>query len=910
LNIRGQGSLSSSSPYILIDGIRATQSEFANLNPNDIENISILKDAASASIYGAHAAFGVILVETKKGNRNKFSINYSNSVRIKKRIFVPDFVNSVEYAKVANEAGRNFNGQETFSQEQIQMMQDFIDGKLGKYGTAENPNNPNQWLGIGDGSSNGWLNGYANTDWWELMYKNVDVTQKHDLSFRGGGEKWTYYVSGGILSDPGQLRYGDKSEYFSRQNLNSNISVNVTKWLKLTNIGRVTKTRNSFPATLEGASRGRLYHDIMRFSPNIPWRTPPVVDNDGTIIVPEQLDFLPGFNENNGFDKYTNFEFLSSFRAEIKITKDLVLNGDYSFKRNTHEETLNYKRWDLLGPDGAPSITYQKNNNQIKKDWSIQNYESFNIYANYKKSLLNGHNLDLLLGYQQEESNSEGLTAGRMVVVGSDLNSINTAVGEIIQPNNPIESFATVGAFGRFSYNYQQKYLMEFQGRYDGSSKFAPGHRFGIFPSVSLGYNLDRENYWKALEKVVNRLKIRASWGKLGNQEVTGYLFQPAISISTQLPWVIDGERPVYVNPPNIVSPNITWETSSTLNFGIDASFVKNRLSGTFDIYTRKVDNMFGPIAALPATLGVAPPETNSASLKTKGWEFTLGWRDQEGSISYNARLMLSRNRTIVTRYNNPEKVIGFRYEGEVLGEIWGYEANSLFQSEEEVTKYLSAVDLNFLGTNWQPGDVKYIDLNEDGKVNNGNNTISDPGDRRIIGNSNPQFQISFLAGISWRNFDLDMLLQGVGKTGVFMDDYATLLWGWNSQPHTHLTQKAIDNMWTKENPGGYLPIQLSSGGRSGFTKDRFPSTRYLLNGSYLRLKSLDIGYTLKAPLAKRLRLNKLRVFVAGENLVTFTKMWSTFDPELAVTGTKGRTSDGRAYPLARVFSFGLDVSF
>jgi TonB-linked SusC/RagA family outer membrane protein len=910
LNIRGVGSLSSSQPYVLIDGVRATQEELADLNPNDIESISILKDAASAAIYGAQAAYGVILVNTKSGQENqKFTINYSNSIRFKRRIYVPPTVSSVTFAKIANEANENYDGQTMFSDEQITMMQNFIDGKLGKYGTAPDPDHPNQWLGIGDGSSNGWYSGFANTNWWDIMFKKTEVTQQHDISLRGGSKNVTYYLSGGYFNDPGQLRYGSNEEYYRRYNLYSNVSATITKWLKISNITRITQVNNSFPATLEGGTRSRLYHDIMRFSPNTPWRTPPVKDAQGNVIVPSQLAFNAGFNENNGSNKYDIDKLVSTLRAEISVNKDLTVKGDFTFKRRFYNKTLNFKKWILMGPLGTPSLTFQANNNQITKYWQKLRYGSFNIYANYKKTLLKVHHFNLLVGYQQEEYNNEQLTVGRKDVIDDELSSVNAAVGDLVGPDNPIDEWATLGAFGRLTYNYKNKYLFEFNGRYDGSSKFAKDNRFGLFPSISLGYNIDKEKFWSPLRNIINRLKIRASWGKLGNQEVTGYLYLPTISVTTQLPWIIGNERPVYTNPPQITSPDITWETAVTKNLGADLGFLNNRLSASFDAYIRRTYNMFGPVSALPTVLGTAPPETNSATLKTKGWELVVGWRDHVQPFDYNVKFMLSNNNTFITKYNNPDKVLSNYYVGEELGEIWGFEAAQLFQSEGEVQKYTSQVNLSYLGTNWQPGDVKYKDLNRDGKVDVGDNTVSNPGDQRIIGNSHPQYRISLQGGISWKNFSLNMLWSGIGKRDIMLDTYASLFWGFNGQPHTHLTNYVIDRAWSKSNPNGYLPIQLSSGGRAGFGKDRQPSSRYIQNGAYIRLQNLNIGYAFSPSITQKLHLKELRIYFSGENLLTLTKMWPNFDPGLAATGSISRTSDGRDYPLAQVYSIGINVS-
>lgn len=913
INIRGVGSLSNSSPYILINGVRATEAELSALNPLDIQNISVLKDAASTAIYGAQAAFGVILIETKKGTANKpFEINYTNNFRFRKRIYVPEFVSSVKYAEVLNDASMNYSGQVAINEEQMQKIIDFYEGRIEDQ-TEAHPNNPNQWLGIESGTSDGWFSGYANSNWWDVIYKDIEFAQKHDISASGGSENITFHVSGSFFNDEGALNFGDQNEYFKRYNFDSYVNATITDWLSISNNTRFYQENNSFPATLEGASRGRLFHDAMRFSILAPWKTPAVTDDQGNVVVPEQLALLPGWLENNGFNAYNDNNLVSTFKVELDLTKNLTVKGDYSFKKNFYDRTLNYKRWSLLGPDGRPSITYQANNNQILKDVRKTDYTSYNIYANYRNSFAEKHNLDLVVGYQQEENDYFQLDVARQTVIADNLNSLNIAIGDVIGPNNPITTWGTMGAFGRLSYNYMEKYLVEFNGRYDGSSKFEEGDRFGFFPSASIGYNIHRESFWDAgISNIINTFKLRASYGKLGNQNVSSYLYLSNIPINTRLSWIMDGVRPNYSGMPAIVSPDITWETSVTKNLGADMTFLGSRLAATFDIYERQTENMFGPSGALPAVLGTNPPQMNSASLKTNGWELTLGWRDRVSDFSYFINFMLSDNVSEITAYHNPNKILSNWYVGQKIGEIWGFEVDELFQTEEEVQSYLSEVDLSYFGTGWQPGNVKYKDLNNDDKVNVGDNTKDNPGDRVIIGNSEPRYRYSINGGFTFNNFDLTMLWQGIGKRDYWPDSYATLFWGWNSRGHSNITEPVLD-YWSTNNTNAYLPLPLEAGGTSGFGKDRHPSTRYLQSSAFIRLKSLSVGFNIPQSLMNRVNaIKRARIYLNGENLLTFTNLWENFDPELvyARDASGSRIGEGRAYPLARVYGFGLNITF
>ncbi|MDD4107506.1 MAG: TonB-dependent receptor [Prolixibacteraceae bacterium] len=911
MNIRGIGSLSSSSPYILINGIRASESELAALNPNDIQNISVLKDAASAAIYGAQAAYGVILVETKKGSYNKdLEVTYSNNFRLKKRIYVPPMLGSETYAEVLNIASKNYSGQVAIGEEQMAKIRAFSRGEIENQ-TEPNPANPNQWLGIESGTSNGWFSGYANSNFWDIIYKDQEFAQKHDISASGGSDRIFYNISGSYFDDSGALNYGDENEYFKRYTFESNVTSNITDWLIISNNTRFYQENNSFPATLEGDSRGRLYHDAMRFPPLAPYKTPAITDDEGNEIVPEQLALIPAWLENNGFSAYNENNLISTFKAEWQIVENLKLKGDFSFKKIFYDRTMNFKRWSLLGPDGKPNITYQMNNNQIEKDIRKTDYTSYNIYANYVKSF-GEHNFDIVAGYQQEEQNYFRLNTARQDVLANNLNSLNIAIGEITTYNNPISTWGTLGVFGRLSYNYKEKYLFEFNGRYDGSSKFEEGDRFGFFPSVSVGYNIHKENFWASsgMSDIINTFKLRVSLGQLGNQNVGSYLYLANIPINTRLAWIDNGQRPNYSDMPGIVSPDITWETSVTRNIGADLTFLNNRLSAIFDIYSRDTDNMFGPSAALPSVLGASPPRTNSASLNTKGWELTLGWRDRYRDFRYSVNFMLADNKSVITKYHNPDKVLSSWYEGEVIGEIWGFEVDELFQTQSEVEEYLSEINLSYFGTGWQPGDVKYKDLNGDKKVNLGENTKNNPGDRRIIGNDQPRYNYSLSGNASWKNFDFHMLWQGIGKRDYFPSNYATLFWGWNSRGHTNISEAVLD-FWSEDNPDGYLPLPLEAGGANGFAKDRYTSTRYLQNSSYIRLKSLSFGYTLPASLTNRINfVDRVKFYFNGENLLTISKLWENFDPELAQVTGSGRIGDSRAYPLARVLGFGVNVTF
>lgn len=913
MNVRGIGSLSSSNPYILIDGTRATQTELAALNARDIETISVLKDAAASAIYGAQAAYGVILIQTKRGERGReFEFNYKNNIMFRNRIYVPSSVDALTWAKVFNDATMTQAGQIAIGEEQMEKIRAYMNGEI-EYQTEPHPNNPNYWLGIESGASGGWFSGYANNDWMDIMYKDIEFAQKHDISARGGSENITYYISGGYFHDPGSLNFAGDNENHERYNFTSNVSADLTNWFEISNNTRFSQVSNVFPATLDSDNRGRIYHDIRRFVPIAPYKTPEIRDEEGNVIVPEQLAIMPGWTKNNGYTAYDDRIFVTTFRGRIQlIPNELILRGDFTYRLGNYDETFNYKKWTLLGPDGNPNIVNQASNNQIRKTQRTTNYTSFNVMLDYTKSFAGIHNLSLLAGVQQEEHNFSSLQVARLNVLAPDLNSQNVAVGDVLGPYNPMSTWGTLGIFGRITYNYQEKYLFESNLRYDGTSRFPEDARWGFFPSASIGWNIHREDFWMPVSDVFGIFRLRVSYGKLGNQEVASYLHLPGIPMFRRLNWIIDGERPDYAGMPNIVSPDITWENSFTRNLGVDLGFLENRLLTTFDIYERKTENMFGPSAALPAVLGTSPPRTNSASLLTKGWELEVNWRDIiANDFRYNLTFMISDNVSEITEYHNPDNVLSQWYVGQTIGEIWGYEADGLFQTWDEVNEYLEQVDLTFIGTNWRPGHVKYKDLTGDGRVDEGNNTLDNHGDKRIIGNSSPRYRFSLQGGFAWRNIDMNILLTGVGKRDYWPDAYNTLFWGWQRRAHSTVTEATLD-YWREDNPGAYLPIQTDNHTTSGYAKDRLPSTRYLQDASYMRLRSLNIGYTLPRSFTQKVNIKNLRVYCIGENIFTLTNLWENLDPELAIQHADGtnRHGPGRTYPLARTISFGVDVTF
>ncbi len=519
--------------------------------------------------------------------------------------------------------------------------------------------------------------------------------------------------------------------------------------------------------------------------------------------------------------------------------------------------------------------------------------------------------MNILAGYQQETYNYFNLSANAPHVLTDEIPSVSTAVGTKTV-DDQIGHWATQGVFGRLNYNFSEKYLLEFNFRFDGSSRFEPDSRWGFFPSVSAGWVMSEENFYP-LKNAIEVLKIRGSYGSIGNQNVRNYLYVPTMGVG-QAGWLFGGQRLWSVGTPNITSINLTWETVSTLDFGIDISTLDNRLSATFDWYESKTGNLVGPGEAVPVLLGTAVPKKNGGEITTRGWELEISWRNRVNQFSYGIRGILSDYRSKVTSYTNPTKILSTYYEGMDLGEIWGMETAGLFQSVEDVGSY--PIDQTFLysGT-WNPGDVKYVDLNGDGAIGIGDNTVDNPGDKKIIGNSTPRFQYGVSLNASWKGIDMSLLIQGVAKSDLDIRGLGTFRGPANGPLHANAYEEHLD-FWRDDssplgaNPNGYFPTPYAQYRGQNTKNYGNPTTRYLQNGAYVRLKNLQIGYTIPSKITQKVKISNLRIYLSGENLLTSTKLM-IYDPE----SFKGRTEGyggrpGDQYPMSRVYSMGLSVNF
>ncbi|MDE5759466.1 MAG: SusC/RagA family TonB-linked outer membrane protein, partial [Bacteroides sp.] len=465
-------------------------------------------------------------------------------------------------------------------------------------------------------------------------------------------------------------------------------------------------------------------------------------------------------------------------------------------------------------------------------------------------------------------------------------------------------SWTTAGFFGRLNYDYKGRYLFEGNIRYDGSSRFLRNNRWNWFPSFSAGWNISQEAFWEDYTDIVNTLKLRASWGELGNQNTDNwYPFYPTIGYTTKGGnWLINGDKPNIASQPSLVSALLTWEKNRTWEVGLDWGALNNRLTGSFGYFQRKTYDMVGPAQELPDVLGASEPKINNLDMTSKGWDLQISWRDVIRDFSYGVSLTLSDNIVVIDKYPNPSKSLSTYYDGAKLGDIWGYTTIGIANTQEEMDKHLASANQSQFGSNWTAGDIMYADLNGDGVVNNGQNTLENHGDLTVIGNSTPRYNFGLNLDAAWKGFDLKVFFQGTLKRD-YMAGSATFWGATGTGKWQALGFKAHEDYWTPENTSAYYPRPDWSGGRNTYTQ-----TRYLQNAAYCRLKNLTLGYTLPKSLTQKFYVENLRLFVSGENLLTITNFTDVSDPELIGAGYGNNL--GKTYPLSKTVSLGLSVTF
>ena len=906
-NIRGATSIGQGgNALVLIDGVEGNP---ALLNPNDIETVSILKDAASASIYGARAAFGVVLITTKKPVKDKVQVTYNSNYALKTPTTVPEFVtNSYQWATLFNEAFSSWNNYASTPQNVNKTMR-FSQAYLEELKRrSEDPSLPKVEVDPVTGE----YVYYDNHNWMDDLYKKATFSNDQNLSVTGGSDKVSFFLSGRYMNQPGLFKYN--SDDYKTYSFRARGTVQVTPWLSIDNNLNFSNVLYHTPMNV-GEGGGIWRNIVAEGHPMAPMFNP-----DGTLTHSAAYTVGDYWYGKNGMDYDRNIFRNTTSLATNFLDNTLRIKGDFTYQTSNNNE----KRIRVPVPfSRSPNVVDYVGLafNDIRQIYRNTEYLASNLYGEYENTINNQHHFKVLGGFNYELSTYKRLGAERNGLIYEDATDMNLALGDAIAATGGYEQWNIMGSFFRLNYDFKNRYLLELNGRYDGSSKFPSNERFAFFPSISAGWRISGEPFWKVPSYLVSDLKVRASYGSLGNGNIGSYVFQEQMNLNRSSR-ILNGLQPSYTTNPGVIPAGLTWETATTTNLGLDLGMLRNKLTFTGEVYLRKTTDMFTTGVQLPAVFGAGSPRGNYADLETKGFELSLGWRDMFNlsarPFNYNMRVVLSDNVSTITKYNNPDKRLSDYYEGQRLGEIWGYVTDGFFTSEDQVRK---SADQSLFNTTaqgiWRPGDIKFRDINNDGVINRGDNTFSSHGDLVVIGNELPRYRFGINLGADYRNFFFSTFLQGVGKQNWYPSRGANTFWGQYNAPYGHTPVSQLGNIWTEENPNAYFPrytgyIAFTAGGTL-----REVQTRYLQNVAYLRMKNLQVGYNLPASIASKMRMSRASIYFSGENLLTFSPMHKiTRDIDVENTGDSDQDldntnqGDGLNYPMLKSYSIGLTITF
>ncbi len=877
LQIRGFSSVNGNKPLVLIDGVAG---DLSTLDPNDIATVTVLKDAA-ASIYGARAADGVILITTKKGRKGSPSVNYTANFGVKTPAFLKNVTTTLQLAEMSNEALTNVG---------LPGVPDSIFTNIRQHAA---PNPTSGWVTY----LQNYPGFYTDNNWNKILYGNA-LQQTHNLNVTGGSETSSYLFSVGYINDNGVFKYGKNNS--DRYNLRMNYDF---KLLKKINI----YTSNSY--NTEIINEPSSWQDVMSNTPRmfnfVPLHNPlgQYYTYQGFVNPAQELE--------EGGTRLSNLSTFSfNIKADAEILKGLKITGQVGINNSNNNDNANYKtfnEYDYIG--GLQGLRNPLNSAYYINSRTL--YKSYTGFIEYSRQVATDHNFSLMAGASYEKNTGLGTTVNGSNFAGNELFTLNLAdqtQAAYTQLNGYNTDWALASYFSRFSYAFRNKFFLDATLRLDGSSKFSPQERWSaLFPAVSAAYNFTEEKFMKSLH-FINNLKLRASWGKAGNQDINAfgnYGYIPLVSISGSYP----------LGSPNaglpgatssIASSTRTWETIETANLGLDWGFLENRLTGSLDIYDKQNRNMLVN-AQVPVTLGGTPPSQNLGHLVTKGFDLSLGWRDQIGAFKYSITLMLSDSKNKLAELQGNDILtpgLNYAHQGYSIDSYFGYAYNGIIQNEQQLTGYKK---LGGIPNNIGVGDVMFKDVDGDGEITAyGDPAKGSKGDLIYLGSLLPRYTYSSNINLSYGNFDLSVLLQGVGKEINIRDgSFAVPMSAIYFQPLQYYYGKE----WTPKNAGAKYPRLIA--GAVGFDNLLDYNWQYssmrVNNLAYLRFKVITIGYNLPFSICERLKLTSARLYISGEDLFTISKgTWDgSFDPEEGY-----QRSDEQTYLFTNVKSIGLDIKF
>lgn len=933
-NVRGSGSINGGEPYILVDGV---EQSLNNVNPADIESITVLKDASASAVYGARAAYGVVLVTTKSGKSGEASVNYNGSVGFSSPIGMPEMMSSSAFAGHMNQMRENSGKSPLFTPDAIERLEAFQASPYSEEYPGISVNSS------GDGWASAYYNQYADTDWFDYYFKDRSVRQSHNLNVTGGTSKVRYYAGAGYVHQGGLIDHVE--DELDKYNVNIKFSFLPKEWLRFSFANNLTVTDISRPM----ADQTIFYAQISDKYPT-QVTTLPV---DGAYEIPSWNEVM--YLKETSFDRLSVSDAMS-FSLTLSPIDGMDITAEMKGRLDVQNSSfsMGFPRTTLPG-GGVVTTSGGKQGYQYPgMHWKNTNFGSytrghmFNYYlspsitASYQ-TVMGRHFLKIMAGFQAElQENSNGYTY-KDGILSDDIFSFDNATGNVVADENR-DHWSTMGFFARVNWNWREIVFVESSGRADASSRFAPGHRWGLFPSFSAGVDIARMDFFMDAYVPVTQLKFRISYGRLGNQNGAGlyrYLGLMALNPSDANAWLLPGtssepSKGTVAYAPGMVSPDMTWEKVDNANIGLDVTAFDYRLNIAFDAYQRTTRDMLGPAESIPLIGGISSADrakVNNATLRNRGWELSVNWTDRLAcGFNYRAGFNLFDYRAVITQYNNPEGIISNNhtglsankgyYEGMDVGEIWGYKADRLFASDAEAAGYDK--DLSFFKPQgqWKAGDLRYEDVNGDGEVNPGKGTLDDHGDLTVIGNATPRFSFGINLALGYKGFEVSALLQGVGKRDFPMAG-STYLFGGRNYFKDHLDR------FSEENPSGWLP-RLTDGTGAGDqdwkVNTGYNTSRYLLNAAYVRLKNLMVSYTFGKGVLDKIRLKGLKIYVSCDNVLTLDALPAAFDPETlnivntwaggslntapGLTSPMVQNGNGKVYPLSRTMVMGVDIKF
>jgi TonB-linked SusC/RagA family outer membrane protein len=868
-NIRGFGT-----PLIIIDGMPSTAEVFNLLDPNDIEDFSVLKDASAAAIYGSRAGDGVILVKTKRGKVG-VDMTLTSNFGVQFFTLAPKFVDSWTYAAMENVANQNEEKVPIWTADQLQKFKDGSDPNL-----------------------------YPNTDWWDLTIRKYAPQMQHNLNIRGGNERVKYFVSGGYYYQGGQLKSDEI--HVNKYTLRSNIDIAITKKFNVgVDLNVLNQNFNEPIVELERGTRVGIMTRMFRARPyyNSSWPDPTKLvyfESPEKFIWKDNIGFK---NQNtlNG-DVKINLGYDLPYGLKLKANFQILKRYDRNTEKEKATPTYNYNWATDVYTFMSNTFTYTS----LYENMDISNYFNQQYLLTWDKQY-GDHNISALAVYEVISSNNNYFNAQRIrydfdidyLFAGPDLDKTNGGSGS---------ETGRVGIVSRVNYDYQGKYLFEFSSRYDASPKFPPDTRWGFFPSVSLGWRISKESFMADLP-VISNLKLRASHGLLGNDNTGNFQYLETYSITSQ--YIFDGSTNTLskgIRPDAIPNPGITWEKMRTTNFGLDFALFKGKLDGSFDVFYRLRTDVLGQrIQSIPDVVGATMPRVNYAEYDNRGWEFSLNYRNNVGQFDFNigGNVSWNREKTLLVDQNVFATHEAYRTGNAIdqwTDRFWGYQTMGFFKTEEEIAAWADQDGKN--NSTIDPGDIKYVDYNGDGRITSTDNVLIGRG-------TFPRMNYGLNFDVSWKGFSISVLLQGAGlydfnlrnspdlTLPFYAGDQPTTFWAYDSY--------VPENPWYPTNTeNAKWPRYRTDNGNRAHPNNTSNSDFWLINGNYLRLKTLELAYNLPPSAVRFLHIKGCKLFISGYNIHTWSKI-DFLDPE--ANTSPGRTF-GDYYPPVGTYSGGFVLQF